>query len=63
PFLVLWLPFLLFAGFTTWLFHMSNGKPGADPLAHIFDGLSDALLWSAATAKRLVQRSKSEAAG
>jgi lipopolysaccharide export system permease protein len=63
PFLVLWLPFLLFAGFTTWLFHMSNGKPGADPLANIFDGLSDALLWSAATAKRLVQRSKSEAAG
>lgn len=47
PFLVLWLPFLVFAAGTTWLFYLANSRPGADPLAHLFDALNDVYQWGA----------------
>lgn len=53
PFMVLWVPFLLFAGSTTWLFYLANSRPGADPLAHVLEALSDAFAWVAARMRRL----------
>ncbi len=45
PFLALWLPFLIFAAISVWLFHLADRRPGADPLAHVFDPLSAGLNW------------------
>ncbi len=40
-FLALWLPFLLFAIPSVWLFHVANTRVGQDPLAQFFEGLGD----------------------
>lgn len=61
PFLVLWVPFLVFAISTTWLFHMTNGRPGADPLAHVFDAVGDASRWATAMVSKRLPRRKAEA--
>lgn len=45
PLLALWLPFGIFGGVSTWLFHLANSRPGADPLAHVFESLSDGTDW------------------
>jgi lipopolysaccharide export system permease protein len=56
PFVVLWLPFIVFAAATSWLFYLANSRPGADPLAHIFDAVTDANQWVLAKWRRLVPR-------
>jgi lipopolysaccharide export system permease protein len=53
-FLLLWVPFFLFALSTSWLFYLANSRPGADPMAHIFDALTDAMEWVKARARRLL---------
>jgi lipopolysaccharide export system permease protein len=40
PALALWLPCGIFASCSLWLFWMADRRPGQDPLAHIFDGIS-----------------------
>ncbi|WP_374375600.1 LPS export ABC transporter permease LptF [Dongia sp.] len=62
PFLVLWVPFMLFAGSTTWLFYLANSRPGADPLAHVLEALNDAIAWTIARARRLTPQRRSEIA-
>jgi lipopolysaccharide export system permease protein len=62
PFLVLWVPFLIFAAATTWLFYLANSKPGADPLAHVFEALNDAYAWVAARIVRLSPQRRTEVA-
>jgi lipopolysaccharide export system permease protein len=41
----LWLPCVIFAGCSLWLFWVADRKPGQDPLAHLFDGLSAIGAW------------------
>lgn len=45
PLLGLWLPFAVFGSISAWLFHLANSRPGADPLAHVFESLSDGTDW------------------
>lgn len=45
PLVVLWLPFAIFGTISIWLFHLANSRPGADPLAHVFESLSDGTDW------------------
>lgn len=59
---VLWLPFLLFALGTTWLFHLAHSKPGADPLAHVFEALNDVCAWGMQRLTRFLPRRRREAA-
>jgi len=40
PALVLWLPCGIFVACSLWLFWVADRKPGQDPLAHLFDGIS-----------------------
>ena len=40
-FVALWLPFLLFALPSMWLFHVANSRVGQDPLAVLFDAIND----------------------
>jgi lipopolysaccharide export system permease protein len=40
PEFALWLPFLIFAGCSLWLFWIAERRPGQDPLAPLFDGLN-----------------------
>jgi lipopolysaccharide export system permease protein len=40
PALALWLPCGIFVGCSLWLFWVADRKPGQDPLAHLFDGIS-----------------------
>ncbi|MET1026092.1 MAG: LptF/LptG family permease, partial [Dongiaceae bacterium] len=40
-FVALWLPFLLFALPSMWLFHIANTRVGQDPLAVLFEGIND----------------------
>jgi lipopolysaccharide export system permease protein len=42
PALALWAPCILFCTCSVWLFWIADRRPGQDPLAHIFDGLSNA---------------------
>lgn len=61
-FLLLWVPFILFALSTSWLFYLANSKPGADPMAHIFDALNDATEWVVNRVRRLVASKQAGAA-
>lgn len=40
PGLALWLPCGFFVSCSLWLFWIADRKPGQDPLAHLFDGIS-----------------------
>lgn len=51
--LALWLPFLIFAGVSLWLFRSADSKPGYDPLSHIFDTLDAGLSFVGRLATRL----------
>jgi lipopolysaccharide export system permease protein len=51
--LALWLPFLIFAGISLWLFNAADSKPGYDPLSHIFDTLDAGLSFVGRLATRL----------
>jgi len=45
PLIALWLPFAIFGSISLWLFHLANSRPGADPLAHVFESISDSSDW------------------
>ncbi|MBL8711100.1 MAG: LPS export ABC transporter permease LptF [Rhodospirillaceae bacterium] len=62
PFLVLWVPFLIYAAGTSWLFYLANSKPGADPLAHVFEALTDASTWVSGQLRRRFGRTRAEPA-
>lgn len=62
PFLVLWVPFLIYAAGTSWLFYLANSKPGADPLAHVFEALTDASTWISGQLRRRFGRTRAEPA-
>lgn len=53
-FVALWLPFILFAFPSLWLFHAANRRVGQDPLAQFFDALSDGFALLAKRGRRLV---------
>jgi lipopolysaccharide export system permease protein len=44
-FFALWLPFLLFAGASTYAFHVANSGLGQDPFAAFFRAIDDAWSW------------------
>jgi lipopolysaccharide export system permease protein len=56
PLIALWLPFGIFGTISVWLFHLANSRPGADPLAHVFESLSDGASSIARHLRRLVPR-------
>lgn len=56
PLIALWLPFGIFGTISVWLFHLANSRPGADPLAHVFEALSDSASWIVRNLRRLVPR-------
>jgi lipopolysaccharide export system permease protein len=58
PLPALWVPVLVFAGASLWLFWIADRKPGQDPLAHLFDLLNSGI----DTLKRLVPRIRRKAA-
>jgi lipopolysaccharide export system permease protein len=58
----LWLPFAVFGGISTWLFYLANSRPGADPLAHVFESISDGSTWLWERLRRLMPRRSREAA-
>lgn len=62
PFLVLWVPFMIYAAGTSWLFYLANSKPGADPLAHVFEALTDASTWISGQLRRRFGRTRAEPA-
>ena len=45
PIPALWVPCLIFAACSLWLFWVADRKPGQDPLAHLFDGLASIGNW------------------
>ena len=45
PVPALWTPCIIFAACSLWLFWVADRRPGQDPLAHLFDGLSAAGGW------------------
>jgi lipopolysaccharide export system permease protein len=53
-FVALWLPFLLFAFPSAWLFHAANRRVGQDPLAQFFDAISDGFALLVRRGRRLV---------
>nr|WP_298684746.1 LPS export ABC transporter permease LptF [uncultured Dongia sp.] len=62
PLVALWLPFAIFGSVSLWLFHLANSRPGADPLAHVFESISDGSDWVVAKLRRLWPRRKREIA-
>ena len=40
PFPALWVPCLIFCLCSLWLFWLADSRPGQDPLAHLFEGMS-----------------------
>jgi len=62
PLVALWLPFAIFGSVSLWLFHLANSRPGADPLAHVFESISDGSEWIVAKLRRLWPRRKREIA-
>lgn len=61
PLIALWAPLCIFGGISTWLFYLANSRPGADPLAHVFESIADGSTW---ILKRIAQvlRSRSHEA-
>jgi lipopolysaccharide export system permease protein len=45
PIPALWVPCAIFAACSLWLFWVADRKPGQDPLAYLFDGLSTIGTW------------------
>jgi lipopolysaccharide export system permease protein len=58
PIPALWVPCAIFAGCSLWLFWVADRRPGQDPLAHLFEGLSAIGNWF----RRLLPRRLSKAA-
>ncbi len=58
----LWTPFMIFGGISTWLFYLANLRPGADPLGHMFESISDSSVWLWSQIRRLMPRRSHEAA-
>lgn len=56
PLVALWLPFAIFATVSIWLFHLANSRPGADPLAHVFESISDGTDWVIAHIRKYLPR-------
>lgn len=52
----LWVPFVIFAIPSLWLFHAANRRVGQDPLAQFFDAVSDGFAALANRGRRLVGR-------
>jgi lipopolysaccharide export system permease protein len=44
PFVALWMPFLLFAIPSLWLFHVANRRVGQDPLAQLVDAFGEGVV-------------------
>jgi lipopolysaccharide export system permease protein len=62
PLVALWLPFAIFGSVSLWLFHLANSRPGADPLAHVFESISDGSDWIFDKVRRMRPRRKREIA-
>lgn len=62
PLVTFWTPFLIFSGLSTWLFHIANLRPGADPLGRVFESISDSSAWLWGQIRRLMPRHSHEAA-
>jgi lipopolysaccharide export system permease protein len=58
PIPALWVPCAIFTACSLWLFWVADRKPGQDPLAHLFDGLSSIGAWF----RRLLPRRITKAA-
>jgi lipopolysaccharide export system permease protein len=58
----LWLPFAIFGAVSLWLFYLANSRPGADPLAHVFETISDGSDWIWRNIRRMLPRRAREAA-
>jgi len=58
PIPALWVPCAIFTACSLWLFWVADRKPGQDPLAHLFDGLSAVGSWF----RRLLPRRITKAA-
>jgi lipopolysaccharide export system permease protein len=58
PIPALWVPCAIFTACSLWLFWVADRKPGQDPLAHLFDGLSAVGTWF----RRLLPRRITKAA-
>ena len=48
--------FAIFAAVSIWLFHLANSRPGADPLAHVFESISDGTDWVIAHIRKYLPR-------
>ena len=53
-FIALWLPFVLFACPSLWLFHAANRRVGQDPLAQFFEAVGDGFAMLTKRGRRLV---------
>jgi lipopolysaccharide export system permease protein len=53
-FVALWLPFLLFAIPSLWLFHLANRRVGQDPLAQLFETVGNGWSYLVRRSRRLV---------
>ncbi|MDY0874297.1 LPS export ABC transporter permease LptF [Dongia rigui] len=60
--IALWLPFVVFGCVSTWLFYLANSRPGADPLAHVFESISDGSGWIWNRVQRIMPRRSQGAA-
>lgn len=60
--IALWLPFAVFGSVSTWLFYLANSRPGADPLAHVFESISDGSTWVWDRLRRILPRRSQGAA-
>jgi lipopolysaccharide export system permease protein len=58
PIPALWIPCVIFSGCSLWLFWVADRRPGQDPLAHLFEGLSAIGTWF----RRLLPRRLNKAA-
>ncbi|WP_374383580.1 LPS export ABC transporter permease LptF [Dongia sp.] len=61
PMVALWIPFAIFGAVSIWLFHLANSRPGADPLAHVFESISDGTDWVMARVRRYLPRRREAA--
>lgn len=62
PLVALWVPFAVFGSISLWLFYLANSRPGADPLAHVFESIADGSDWIWQHIRRAVLHRAREAA-
>ena len=62
PVMALWVPFAVFGSISMWLFYLANSRPGADPLAHVFESISDSTDWLRQRIRRVLSRRTREIA-